>query len=72
MAGFTDHIGNELFNAELGRRRAISVKRYFMDKGIPASRIKVIGFGEKMPLVISKEIKDLRVNRRVEFNFTRY
>ncbi len=72
IAGFTDHIGSELFNADLATKRAISVKNYLVKAGISAKRIKVIGFGEKMPLIVSNDIRDLQVNRRVEFNFTRY
>jgi len=71
IAGFTDHIGNEKYNARLAIRRAESVKNYLVDKGVESNRITVMGFGERMPLIISEDKKDLRVNRRVEFNFTR-
>lgn len=72
VAGFTDHIGSERFNVDLATRRAQSVEKYFIGKGINSGRIRVIGFGEKMPLILSSDIKDLQVNRRVEFNFTKY
>ncbi len=71
VAGFTDHIGNEKYNARLAIKRAESVKDILVDKGVKASRIAVIGFGERMPLIMSDDIKDLQVNRRVEFNFTK-
>jgi outer membrane protein OmpA-like peptidoglycan-associated protein len=73
LAGFTDHIGNERYNYELALRRARAVKRYMVEQGINSGRIKIFGFGEKMPVIYSdsEDEKDLQMNRRVEYNFTR-
>ena len=72
LAGFTDHIGNEKYNNELALRRASAVKKYMTDKGINSNRISVLGFGERMTAVYGvDDEKDLRMNRRVEYNFTR-
>jgi outer membrane protein OmpA-like peptidoglycan-associated protein len=73
LAGFTDQIGNERYNYRLSVRRAESVKRYLVEKGIDEIRIKVLGFGEWMPIISGKDkdMNDLRMNRRVEYNFTR-
>jgi outer membrane protein OmpA-like peptidoglycan-associated protein len=71
LAGFTDHIGNERYNNELALRRAGAVKKYMTDKGTPPNRIKILGFGERMPVVIGEDKKDLQMNRRVEYNFTK-
>jgi outer membrane protein OmpA-like peptidoglycan-associated protein len=71
LAGNTDHIGNERYNDRLSLRRAEAVKKYMMDKGINAERIHVMGFGERMLLSATEDEKDLQMNRRVEFNFTR-
>jgi outer membrane protein OmpA-like peptidoglycan-associated protein len=71
IGGFTDHIGNEIYNVDLGRRRALAVKGYLTDAGITGSRIRIIGFGEKMPIILSTDIDELQTNRRVEFNFTK-
>jgi outer membrane protein OmpA-like peptidoglycan-associated protein len=72
LAGFTDHIGNERYNNELALRRSSAVKKYMVDKGIKSSRIDVLGFGERMTAVYGvDDEKDLRMNRRVEYNFTK-
>jgi len=71
IGGFADHIGDEMYNVDLGRRRALAVKNYLANSGIARNRIKVIGFGEKMPIILSTDIEELQTNRRVEFNFTK-
>lgn len=71
LAGFTDHIGNERYNNTLAIRRAEAVKKYMTEKEINANRISVLGFGERMLLSWTEDEKDLRMNRRVEYNFTR-
>ena len=71
LAGFTDQIGNEKYNFKLSLSRGLSVRVYMVNKGVDIRRIRVLGFGEQMPLIEGKTIKDLRMNRRVEYNFTR-
>ncbi len=72
LAGFTDHIGNEKYNNELALKRASAVKKYMTGKGIKSNRITVLGFGERMTAVYGvDDEKDLRMNRRVEYNFTK-
>jgi outer membrane protein OmpA-like peptidoglycan-associated protein len=72
LAGFTDHIGSEKYNNELALKRASAVKKYMVDKGIKSNRIAVLGFGERMTAVYGvDDEKDLRMNRRVEYNFTK-
>ncbi|MGD9329435.1 MAG: OmpA family protein, partial [Cyclobacteriaceae bacterium] len=72
LAGFTDHIGNEKYNNELALKRASAVKKYMTGKGIKSNRISVLGFGERMTAVYGvDDEKDLRMNRRVEYNFTK-
>ena len=71
LAGFTDQIGNEKYNFKLSLSRGLSVREYMVNKGVDIRRIRVLGFGEQMPLIEGKTKKDLRMNRRVEYNFTR-
>jgi outer membrane protein OmpA-like peptidoglycan-associated protein len=42
----TDAIGNTLYNQDLSQRRAINAKQYLINKGVEASRIIALGFGE--------------------------
>jgi len=72
IGGFTDYIGDYYYNIELSRRRANAVRQYMISQGVERSRIKVLGFGEKMPIIANMDSEEIRMNRRAEFNFTRY
>jgi len=47
ISGHTDSIGNEDYNMKLSTNRSIEVKKYLVQNGINAERIKTIGCGEK-------------------------
>jgi outer membrane protein OmpA-like peptidoglycan-associated protein len=72
IGGFTDYIGDYYYNIELSKRRAYSVRLYMIDQGVERTRIKVLGFGEKMPIIADMDSEEIRMNRRAEFNFTRF
>ena len=72
IGGFTDYIGDYYYNIELSKRRAYAVRQYMISQGVERSRIKVLGFGEKMPIITNMDSEEIRMNRRAEFNFTRY
>lgn len=68
IAGHTDSIGNAAANQKLSENRAKACYDYLISKGIPASRLSSIGYGETQP-VADNRFKDGREkNRRVEFN----
>jgi outer membrane protein OmpA-like peptidoglycan-associated protein len=67
LAGHTDSIGYENYNLKLSEKRANSVYRYFVDKGIDPGKITTIGYGESRPLTSNNTIEGRRRNRRVEF-----
>jgi outer membrane protein OmpA-like peptidoglycan-associated protein len=46
VEGFTDTTGPTDYNLALSRRRADSVVRYLVEKGVPLRRIHMIGLGE--------------------------
>ncbi len=71
IGGFTDYIGDYYYNIELSKRRAYAVRQYMISQGVERSRIKVLGFGEKMPIIANMDSEEIRMNRRAEFNFTR-
>ncbi|NDC93571.1 MAG: OmpA family protein [Flavobacteriales bacterium] len=65
--GHTDDIGEEDKNLILSQNRADAVRNYLIDKGINASRLKSIGYGEKKPNVPNLNELNRAKNRRTEF-----
>jgi OOP family OmpA-OmpF porin len=64
--GHTCSIGSDAYNQKLSVRRAESVKRYLVAKGIEANRIYTEGKGEKQPAYSNKTREGRQKNRRVE------
>jgi OOP family OmpA-OmpF porin len=71
IIGHTDNVGKDAFNLDLSMRRANSVKKYLVEKGVSDSIISTEGKGETMPIA-SNDTKEGRAkNRRVEFVITK-
>lgn len=66
VAGHTDSVGPEEFNQALSEQRAEAVKAYFVERGIAADRVTVVGYGESQPRDSNDTIEGRRLNRRVE------
>lgn len=66
IRGFTDSFGNENYNNYIAVERASNVKKYFVKKGIPASKIKIIGMGTEKQNALDMTLEERRKNRRVE------
>lgn len=66
IEGHTDNTGSADYNQTLSTKRAQSVKNYLADQHIQASRLKVTGYGESMPLTDNSTEKNRSLNRRVE------
>lgn len=67
IEGHTDSRGSDAHNQDLSERRAASVKRYLVEKGVPAEKLKSVGYGESRLKVVEVDAETLRINRRVEF-----
>ncbi|MCA9712904.1 MAG: OmpA family protein, partial [Myxococcales bacterium] len=67
IEGHTDTDGSHEHNMDLSKRRAESVKRYFVEHGIDASRIETEGYGPDVPIADNKSAKGKAKNRRIEF-----
>ena len=72
VAGHTDSKGSDAYNMALSKRRANVVSVYFVNNGVGKKRMKVVGYGESMP-VAPNENKDgsdnpegRAMNRRTE------
>jgi OmpA-OmpF porin, OOP family len=67
IAGHTDPIGTGEYNMSLSERRAKSVTRYLVSKGISEKRITTSYFGETQLIDTTNTPAGNRKNRRVEF-----
>ncbi len=66
VEGHTDSNGSDAFNQTLSQKRADSVKRYLVEKGIAETRLTGIGYGESKPVADNKKALGRAKNRRVE------
>ncbi len=69
LFGHTDNVGKNDYNLQLSQRRADAVRRYLIEKGIPAADISAIGKGETEPIEDNTSEKGKAKNRRVEVKF---
>jgi outer membrane protein OmpA-like peptidoglycan-associated protein len=67
IEGHTDDQGDDSYNLELSQRRAGSVARALIERGVEAGRLKAVGFGETKPIESNKKPAGRAKNRRVEF-----
>jgi peptidoglycan-associated lipoprotein len=71
LEGHCDDRGSEEYNLALGERRASAVKRYLVDLGVSASRLRTVSFGEAKPSAAGHDESAWKWNRRVEFALNR-
>lgn len=67
IEGHTDSRGRDEYNKQLSQERARSVKQYVTDKGVEASRLEAVGYGEEKPISDNATAEGRDRNRRVEF-----
>lgn len=67
IEGHTDSDGSKEYNQNLSERRAESVKKYLVEKGISSERLSTVGYGELYPIVKNDTQENKRKNRRIEF-----
>jgi outer membrane protein OmpA-like peptidoglycan-associated protein len=66
IEGFTDSMGSEDSNQSLSERRADSVKRYLVGRGVGSDRLSSTGRGENAPVADNESMAGRQQNRRVE------
>lgn len=67
VEGHTDNVGSLAFNKRLSQKRADSVKKLLLDKGIADDRLVAIGYGPDKPVGDNTTPEGRSKNRRVEF-----
>jgi OOP family OmpA-OmpF porin len=67
IEGHTDNVGDAQTNVELSGQRALTVKRWLVDKGIPKERLIAVGFGMSRPIADNASEEGRAQNRRTEF-----
>ncbi|WP_339515572.1 OmpA family protein [Pseudomonas sp. RL_15y_Pfl2_60] len=61
VTGHTDHFGSLAYNDSLSIERAVAVREYLLEKGIPQSLISAEGRGADEPLVVCAGAKSARI-----------
>jgi outer membrane protein OmpA-like peptidoglycan-associated protein len=67
IVGHTDNVGDPALNQPLSLRRAESVSKYLVEKGIDGKRLRVEGRGQTEPVASNATPEGREKNRRVEF-----
>ena len=66
IIGHTDSIGTYTYNQHLSENRAAAVGEYMISHGVPSSRIRTEGRGEREPRADNINEAGRQLNRRVE------
>ncbi len=66
VSGHTDSTGSESYNQRLSEHRALSVKDYLALRGVAATRLTWVGYGESRPIADNGSAPGRAQNRRVE------
>lgn len=70
VTGHTDATGSQASNNLLAQQRADAVRRYLIDRGMPAQRISAVSRGEEQPLASNATEAGRAMNRRVEITMS--
>ena len=65
IEGYTDYKGSDAYNLGLSQRRADSVKKYLIDKGVNEERLEAIGRGKGKFTEGNTDAEQRQQNRRV-------
>lgn len=71
LGGHTDERGTREYNIALGERRAESVRRAMLLRGVPRAQLNVVSYGEENPVAYGSSEASWAKNRRVEFSYLR-
>ncbi len=66
VKGYTDSLGDPLYNIDLSQRRAQAVANALVERGVKAENVTAVGFGSANPIATNKTSAGRAQNRRVE------
>lgn len=66
LEGHTDRRGSAKKNQVLSERRVESAKKYLVTQNVKESNIEIKGWGHQKPFVVTIDIEEGKINRRVE------
>ena len=66
VEGHTDAVGSDEYNQQLSEKRAVVVRDYLVQQGIPADTIVSRGMGKTQPVASNDTSEGRQQNRRVE------
>lgn len=69
VTGHTDADGSAIYNQDLSRRRAESIRKFFSENGLDLKKLEVDFRGENEPIDNNATEAGKRLNRRVDFKF---
>ncbi|MDC3962286.1 OmpA family protein [Polyangium jinanense] len=67
IEGHSDSLGSSAMNLELSSRRALSLARALVSRGVDCKRLIAVGFGEVKPIADNRTEEGRKQNRRMEF-----
>lgn len=56
ISSHTDMVGDSIFNMELSQKRAQGVVDYLISQGVDPERLKAVGYGENVPVLVTEAI----------------
>ena len=66
ISGHTDNVGKDTDNLGLSQKRAEAVVNYLISKGVNATNVKAVGYGETRPIASNETDETRQLNRRIE------
>ena len=69
LEGHCDERGTVEYNLALGERRAETVKRYLIVKGVNPGQLETVSFGEERPAMLGSNKSSWSKNRRTEIKY---
>jgi outer membrane protein OmpA-like peptidoglycan-associated protein len=71
VLGHTDAIGSDAYNMDLSKRRAVTVLRALVERGLDTNRLTAVAIGKRQPVADNATQEGRARNRRVEFLVSR-